>query len=544
MRIRNAPWIVRAIQLSVPFVRSRWLSAVIVLLVCGTTQVRATSQAEWTDYREAQRHLIVIRPRGEPVKPIIKRREVSPGQWEYKVEQMKTFGATAEEQTKNYEKYLEPIVDAAAKAGRVMFFIHGGMNFVSGSTKRAAELVGKDQKCSDYDLSAQGYPIFICWDSPPTGYGEQLAWVRAGKTERYGETATHKTYALLTLPFHLLADVGRGLARFPAELSQFAANDLYAIEPNRFGDFQKMSAEVEYLRSEVSSGTDHVQVSCVPTLPTTPGRYLADLQTALLFPIRTLTLPVIDAIGVGAWDNMLRHTETMFDRTDTGKKRHPTPVEWAVKQDQTGAIAMFFAKLQEKTGSRCQITLITHSMGAIVGNRIIVSYPKLDFRNIVYMAAACSVHEFESSVVPYMAMAEHSSTRFYNLSLHPRCEAGEIALSPGRFSFDLAPRGSLPVWIDNIFAKPPSEGQRRLGIFQNAVLASHNIPQGQRSKYTLKHFGFGNRNRVNGRILNPQHHADFSDAPYWQSCFWKLDDSPSACMQTPAKLRSNKVKAN
>lgn len=509
----------------------------IFLLVWAAAAGSVLAEGEWKDFPEAQRHLVVVRPRGEPVKPWIQRRQVGPHEWEYRVLRMETFGKTAQEQTKRYKEYLDPIVAAAASSRKVLFFIHGGMNFVSGATERAAELVGNnEQNLCGYDLKTVGYPIFICWDSPPTGYVEQLAWVRAGKTERYGESAGHKSYALLTIPFHFLADIGRGLARFPAALSQFAANDLYVIEPGLFSEYKKMRKEVCYLRGEIPnkpekeggekiSGTDHVQVSAAPTLPKTPQRYLADVQTALLFPVRTLTLPVIDAIGVGAWDNMLRHTETMFDRTDTETRRNPTPVEQAVEADQTGALAMLFAKLRDKVGSKCEITLVTHSMGSIIGNRLVVAYPELDFRNIVYMGAACSIQDFQSSVIPYMV--RHDKTHFYNLSLHPRCEAGEIALSPGRFSFDLAPRGSLPVWIDNIFAKPPTEGQRRLGIFQSAVLASHNIPRGMRSRFTFKCFAFGKRDKRNGRIWCPQHHADFSVAPYWDTRFWMLNDEPS-----------------
>src|SRR5207248_2999500 len=98
--------------------------------------------------------------------------------------------------------------------------------------------------------------------------------------------------------------------------------------------------------------------------------------------------------------------------------------------------------------NRLPITLVGHSMGAIVCNRIVGGYPELKFKDIVYMGAACSVREFQANVVPYLVNNRH--TRFYNLSLHPQCEAGEISLSQPKIKFDIAPRGSLLVWLDNI----------------------------------------------------------------------------------------------
>jgi hypothetical protein len=333
------------------------------------------------------------------------------------------------------------------------------------------------------------------------------------------------------LPFHVLADVGRGLTRFPAELSEFIHNDLYSIDPKPFSEFKTMGRETAYLNGGkneqgqvMPANESHVRVSIEPTIPNTLSRCAEDAETALVFPFRTLSLPILDSIGVGAWENMLRHTDTLFDRTDTGTRKHPTPVEEAVEKSQTGALAIFFSQLQADSKLKSlPITLVGHSMGAIVSNRIVSSYPELTYSNIVYMGAACSVRDFEASVIPYMSKHD---TRFYGLSLHPQCEAGEVALSPRHIKLDIAPRGSLLVWIDNIFGRPPSEEQRRFGIFQTAVVASHNFPTEVRDRITLKCFDFGGTESQPDLIRHPQHHGDFTNTPFWNPKFWTLDGKP------------------
>jgi hypothetical protein len=485
---------------------------------------------------QAARHLIVVNPRGQPMYPVISRQ--NSGNYRVTLVHFKS-----EQHRGSYKDHIENIVSEIEKRRdhKVLFFIHGGMNVVQGAAERAATIYAKYRDHSEgyRDLDQEGYPLFLCWDSPFTGYAEQVAYVRAGKTERYGRSVGHKLFAFTTLPFHLLSDLGRGLLRFPEDWSQFAHNDLYIVAPSLFSEYGKMQEEVKYLRGEAkdcknSSDRDRIDVSNVEPVKKST-RYLSDAQTILLFPLRNLTLPPIDSIGVGAWDNMLRHTETMFDRTDTETHKHHTPVEEAVTPEETGAIAKFFARLSTSHDSeKLKITLVGHSMGAIICNRIINSYPDLEYSNIVYMGAACSVREFESCVVPYLNRhhTENSPPQFYSLSLHPRCEAGEIALMPmqpsARFSLDIAPRGSLPVWIDNIFAHPPSEGQRRYGIYQTAILASHNIPRDVRCQVHLKCFTYGDAEITNGLVGNPQHHSDFAGSPFWRRTFWRVKSSSLA----------------
>ncbi|MEY2481609.1 MAG: hypothetical protein QOK24_137 [Verrucomicrobiota bacterium] len=508
----------------------------------------AAAAESWKDYTEPQYHIIVVKGNGEPFRPVVQRRQRK-GEWQYKVK-LESFGRTPEEQTKAYKIYLEALAANIRKSKKteLTVFIHGGMNFVSGSVKHAVSLVANNERFQEFreeglrgfDISSHGYPIFICWDSPPTGYGEQSLWVRAGKTEKYGRSVGRGIYAWASLPFQILADAGRAVTRLPLELFEFGYNDFYSIDQRSFTEYKRMKEETPYLRGEslykglpISPTAKKIAVSNVEPIERKPKHLMQDIGTVLLFPVRSVALPLIDGIGVGAWNNMLRHTDTMFDRTNPESRGRHTPVEDAVAKGETGAIAMFLATLRDSPGASTnyKVTLIGHSMGAIVANRIIVSYPEFNYANIVYLAAACSVREFQGCVIPYLLA--HKKSRFYGLSLHPRRESGEIAISPRNIPLDVAPRGSLLVWIDNIFGNPPSEDQRRFGVFQTAVLASHNIPPDARPQVTLKCFKFGDDDtREDGIIRSPQHHGDFSRFPYWDPARWQLDPPPSRKSRT------------
>ena len=494
----------------------------------------------WEPWDSPQNHLVIVGSGGQPLRPEGRRRRVQ-GKWEYSVK-ARPFAGSVAEQSAEHDRYLRSFVEHLCASGKhkLLIYAHGGMNWVAGAVQNAGQTLGRFEErpaAKDYRIDADTYPIFICWNSPFTGYGEQLAWVRAGKTEEHssGFGRHGDVFALLTAPLHLVADVGRAATRFPAELAQFAYNDTHTAAPRRFTEYSLMERENSDLLKAGPSHKD-IRVDPVKTLPATPGRHVSDISNVVLFPVRNATIPVIDAIGVRAWDNMLRHTETMFDRTKTqwspgaarsrrgslasvSARAAPAPrsaVEASSSDDHSGALALFMTYLSE-AGVR-EVTLVGHSMGAIIANRLLVDYPGFNYRHIVYMAAACSVRDFEGAVVPYLRRNPRSE--FFNLSLHPQCESGEIAVAPSAFPLDLAPRGSLLVWIDNIFGHPPSEKQRRFGVYQTAIIANRSIPQEVRSRITFKCFPRAADAR--GLVRLPQHHGDFSRSPYWDPSFWAV----------------------
>ncbi|PWU08414.1 MAG: hypothetical protein C5B47_04695 [Verrucomicrobia bacterium] len=427
----------------------------------------------------------------------------------------------------NYDDYVENIRKEIVRSGKaVLFFVHGGMNVNSQAASRAATIL-RDNSIKEY------YPIFICWDSPFYGDWEQALWVRAGKTERYGRGLA---YSILTTPFQLLSDVGRAATRLPLVLCTSAYSDLYSIRPSGFTEHQVM--ESEYAAYHGSSDPPIPSPQRIATQKgsdrrSTTQKIERNISLVATIPLKVATHPVIDAIGVGAWNNMLRRTDTMFERVPHyHTKDAPLPSQM-LNGKPTGALAIFMDTLQGPSGigKKTKVTLVGHSMGAIICNRIVAQYQGLNYDRIVYMAAACRVSDFEQAVIPYLQ--KHPDTCFYNLSLHPVCEAGEM-FQLGNFPFDVVPRGSLLVWIDNIFGNPPSEQRRMLGIYQTAVLASHNVPLAQRKQVFYKAFDAVPQNQMtrpnSDLVIEPQRHGDFSRSPFWEPKFWSVDARSAASM--------------
>lgn len=170
-------------------------------------------------------------------------------------------------------------------------------------------------------------------------------------------------------------------------------------------------------------------------------------------PTKPLTAPFIDAFGKSAWEIMLRSTDLLYHTdgdfstaSDVAKRAHMEKGYQHVQAD--GGLSVFMRRLQEELernggADAWDITLVGHSMGTIVLNRLIHDFGTspsgtMPFNRIVYMAAAASVKEYEDSVFPYLA--KNPRAQFYHLTLHVRAEARD-RWEPVRY-VDLPPRGS------------------------------------------------------------------------------------------------------
>jgi hypothetical protein len=158
-------------------------------------------------------------------------------------------------------------------------------------------------------------------------------------------------------------------------------------------------------------------------------------------------------------------------------------------------------------------------MGTIVLNEMIHNYPTLPCSNIVYMAAACTIRDFNLSVVPYLQY-HGTNAQFYNLVLHPRNDALERSFG------DIPPRGSLLEWIDNFLASPQTPVDRTLGKWENIIQATHTIPPEVRGRVHIK--AFGSSRDENFPEGNPQTHGSFGTNQFWRTEFWQPHVPPQS----------------
>ena len=116
----------------------------------------------------------------------------------------------------------------------------------------------------------------------------------------------------------------------------------------------------------------------------------------------------------------------------------------------------------ETNGRTCvewEMTLLAHSVGAIVSNHILHNFPGLEFRRIVYMAGASSVRR---------AILERTCT---NLLMDDLAEVHD------QYFFEVPPSGSLLVWVDRFFTRPATLRDRTVGRYDYLIRFLDDTPE-------------------------------------------------------------------
>ena len=113
-----------------------------------------------------------------------------------------------------------------------------------------------------------------------------------------------------------------------------------------------------------------------------------------------------------------------------------------------------------RSGCRVRLDFVGHSMGTLVGTRVLREYASIRFDRILFLAAASSVEDYVTTVPTYLE--RHPNARFYSVGLSVIDEGNELSWRSA-----LLPRGSLLVWIDNFFETVHSPEDYRLGDFFN-----------------------------------------------------------------------------
>jgi hypothetical protein len=438
-------------------------------------------------------------------------------------------------ESKDFEDALQHLFEHIEKLqpARLVVFVHGGLVTLKEANARAGMLAS--EIAGEHDGT---YPIFVNWEAGLlTSYFRHLAFERNGISYKGTPGAGG---AVLGSPLVLAADLGRGATRLPINtalsFAKAAQNGdwLYKANPRSFPVKNKFNETLRLFsdnprKTQEERAYFRAGLCYDPRDGRTPRVHLslgADSQkkirlgnfalNTVTLPVQVVTEPILDTLGMPAWHNMLRRTRSMFRPSGNFITRNiPSVVAEGPRQSKNqelGAGAIFFRQLDKfmTDHPEVRLDLIGHSMGTIVIDDAYRECPNLPARNIIYMAAACSIRDFQVSTGKYID--KNSGVNFYNLCLHPRAELEES------HAWGTPVRGSLLVWIDEFFQSQESFGDRTLGTFENAVIAHKLLPQTPRVH--LKAFPFEADN-TSPRVGVPRKHGDFTSFKFWRPSFWE-----------------------
>jgi pimeloyl-ACP methyl ester carboxylesterase len=375
------------------------------------------------------------------------------------------------------------------------------------------------------------FPLFVAWEAGwfPT-FADHVKSVRQG--QEWAPLA-----GWLSAPFIVTADLGRAIARAPLGMVQQAA-DYCATWLGTFSDSVRrargdhqcrtFSDEVRARRINVRRAMDREAAGeSTDSLRLTLGEYHSGWKRDLgrttsayitALPKALVTGPLMDGFGAGTYENMRRRTQTMFRRHEDMARRASV----TGYRRPTGATAILIDSLQQLLRSRCdsagscrtKLNLVGYSMGSLIAARVLREWPALPVSRLYFLAAAATVTDLETSVIPFLR--SHGETRFYNGMLHPRIEVGEAQW----LALDLVPRGSLLEWIDDHLTSPETPLDRTAGKWDNMAAMEYVFPPAVRGRVLLKGFGFQDPRDRGDDFLFSQltGHGEF-DSPKFR--FWR-----------------------
>ncbi len=439
--------------------------------------------------------------------------------------------ASSDTAMSSFEERLSQMKAKMAAHEKVVLFVHGGMNDFRPNLRRAAK------RC-DKMLADGYYPIIVMWRSGLVNcYFAHLFSVRQGKQN------LRRIFLLWMVPATLVADIGRGLTRIMKTWYYQFITDMKPHMPGFNPDMENVS-KIEALVGKTGTLPNDVKLNAgMDKRINSPVRRMVrflDYLSPITLISSYVLWPVIDAFSKSAWDVMLRRTKTLFQASyefeaNTLETCNGQTVDYeTLLNNSTGALAKFLdfyhTEFVHSTDddlttqsnnsdnfSKKELTIIGHSMGTIVVNKILSTirekYPNFHVENIVYMAAACSTQDAIQAIVPYLK--RHSATHFYNLCLHPIREQSEYHF------WDFSPRGSLLEWIDSYFTTPLIATDRTFGKWENLLTGTHLFPTEIGSRVHLRSFDvLPIREWGMKRDAVPQFHGDFTRGEFWKSDYW------------------------
>ncbi len=457
---------------------------------------------------------------------------------------------TEEEQRAQLRGMMEAIrTDTASVVNgrrQVLIRIHGGLNKLNGSLDKSLHM--RDSMMAD--PSTRYYPIFVNWESGlRSTYLEHLLFLSRGE---------RRPWRPVLFPVYLAADMGGAVARAPLTWARQFSNGakdgfrntlraapdttlLPGEAPGRFSgaDSSLLEAQTHAWGSAGPAGDTTLKISRFG-YRRSPGEAVLHHGSSIglsLVPVKGLEMVLLDGAGRPAWDVMHRRTALMFRDVEQFGELRDEAAGYAAPR---GAVAVFLDELErairEDSATAYDITVIGHSMGAIVANEMIRTRPGLPWRNIVYMAPALSVREFETGTLPYLE--SHDSAYFYLLTLHPWAERREAQFAR------LVPYGSLLEWIDGYFAHPETPLDHMLGKYENATRMAFLFRPEVRGRIHVKAFGYNDGTGCGRNGALPYQHGQFNDlnVPFWHPEFWT--PGTAGCNALKTRWRTRTTPAN
>lgn len=381
----------------------------------------------------------------------------------------KKEGQTAEE--REVEKLISQISDQVTsdcqrpdnERAHMMLFVHGGMTSTRAAMKNSKEL-DKSGVFSKRDIR----PIYVNWNSNlNSAMADDVLWVRGGK-----RTVEGVIVAPIVIAWRLANGVFNALPNWYYQV----------IDESRF--FQDWPAEEPPIGQKVRDGA----VGLVHA------------------PFSIVSTPFLTGFGQGAWLMMKRRIDMMFSVMKGPKRfgfREDDPYP-GVMRTLLDELIRKRADWEAECNGAFELDFVGHSMGALVGTRILHEYPSLKFDRVVFLAAASTVEDYVSTIPQYLERQQHSAFYSFNLSIID--EGNELTTK----SFVL-PRGSLLVWIDNFLDPVLSPEDYRVGDSYNESIFGFPLENDLRCDRMSMLKVSAPRDQRDGW---PRKHGDFNDPEY------------------------------
>jgi pimeloyl-ACP methyl ester carboxylesterase len=564
-----------------PLCEASWLGARLGLV--AFLSLGGCGQADWAtappmateaaragfDARAYRDHVVLLDSDGDP-RSIETRDGQPPGGVDLGTYVRQRFVAMVDAATEHHRQRGQP-----DQPLRLLFYMHGGLNDEAEVHKSAVE--------SWRPMEESGYfPVFLVW---PTGfwsaYGEQVAEVSNGDRQdrsyagAAGEMLGDTLGGLGGAPtawrdsFRGFFETGYGLG---SDSHSMAIDQEWVAAPDPLAAGRRLvTAERNVLFTLAPAEGGKLVVDQVRRDRQGPRAAPAFAYSVLTSPARAVTTPFTIGFGETAWDNMVRRSRTAVHAASEfefeGPASSPTWAETRAAKIArlrawprgTGGFARLFHLLLACAADRAppapatgcpegvgadhrkllreaRITLIGHSMGAIVANELLTAFPELPYERLIYMAAAASVRQTVDAVAPVLSRNQ-GCTKFFGLMLHPMNEAREASF------FGLVPSGSLLQWVDSLYEHPKTVPDRTVGQWVNVRRTRELFPPSARHWMLWRVFA---RAEETGRPI-PLTHGGFNDVErgirFWEPQFLGADQvrfdrepSPAFCA---ARLAGN-----